>query len=82
LWLSNIRGYLYLKYQATSNTNNKELNSQLEKAVSVAIWIQTFGKVMEVVLLTKLFLIDEEARSDPNERQVVEGFGLKPLDQF
>lgn len=37
---------------------------------------------MEVVLLTKILLIDEEARSDPNERQVVEGVWIQTIGQI
>ncbi|MFJ5762883.1 hypothetical protein ACIQAA_27950 [Neobacillus sp. NPDC093182] len=66
----------------SSNIDNKELISQLEKQVSIAIWIQTIGKIMEVLLLTKILLIDEEARSDPNERQVVEGVWIETIGQI
>ena len=66
----------------SSNTDKKELILQLEKQVATAIWIQTIGKIMEVLLLTKIFLIDEEARSDPNERQVVEGVWIQTIGQI
>ncbi|MCU9613076.1 hypothetical protein OEV98_05870 [Caldibacillus lycopersici] len=66
----------------TSDVDNKELIAQLEKDVSVAIWIQAIGKVMEVIYLTKLLLIDEDASADQNERQVVEGVWIQTIGQI
>ena len=66
----------------SSNTDIKELILQLEKQVSISIWIQTIGKIMEVLLLTKIFLLDEEAKSDPNERQIVEGVWIQTIGQL
>lgn len=68
--------------QENSTTDNKELILQIEKQVSITIWIQTIGKIMEVVLLTKYLLIDKEAGSDPFERQVVEGVWIQTIGQI
>ncbi len=65
-----------------SNYDNKELISQLEKQVSISIWIQTIGKIMEALYITKLLLLSEEARMDPNENQIVQGVWIQTIEQF
>ena len=65
-----------------SNYDNKELISQLEKQVSISIWIQTIGKIMEALYITKIFLQSEEARIDPNEKQIVQGVWIQTIGQF
>ncbi|MEH7178051.1 hypothetical protein [Neobacillus vireti] len=65
-----------------SNTDNVEIILQLEKQISITIWIQTIGKIMEVLLLTKLFLKDEEAKHDPYERNLVEGVWIQTIGQI
>lgn len=65
-----------------SNYDNKELISQLEKQVSISIWIQTIGKIMEALYITKLLLLSEEARMDPNENQIVQGVWIQTIGQF
>jgi hypothetical protein len=64
------------------NNDNTELISQLEKQVSISIWIQTIGKIMEVLYLTKILLLSEEARTDPNENQIVQGVWIQTIGQF
>jgi hypothetical protein len=65
-----------------SNYDNKESISQLEKQVSISIWIQTIGKIMEALYLTKILLLSEEARIDPNENQIVQGVWIQTIGQF
>ena len=65
-----------------SNYDNKELISELEKQVSISIWIQTIGKIMEALYITKLMLPSEEARMDPNEKQIVQGVWIQTIGQF
>lgn len=78
----NVRAENKNQNKDSSYTDNKQLITQLENLVSIAIWIQTIGKVMEVLLLTKIFLADEEASSIPNERQVVEGVWIQTIGQI
>ncbi|MBV7508909.1 hypothetical protein KW850_27280 [Bacillus sp. sid0103] len=65
-----------------SNSDNKELVLQLEKQVSVAVWIQFIGQVLEAYYLSKIMLIDEEVRSDANERQIFLGVLIQTMGQF
>lgn len=65
-----------------SNSDNKELMSQLEKQVSVAVWIQFIGQLMEAYYLSKIMLISEEVRADTNERQILLGAWIQTVGQF
>ncbi|MBT2723957.1 hypothetical protein [Bacillus sp. ISL-46] len=65
-----------------SNSDKMELISQLEKQVSVSVWIQFIGQLMEAFYLSKIMLIDEEARSDANERQILLGAWIQTMGQF
>ncbi|MEH7307898.1 hypothetical protein [Neobacillus drentensis] len=65
-----------------SNSDNKELLLQLEKQVSVAVWIQFIGQILETYYLSKIMLIDEEVRSDANERQILLGAWIQTMGQF
>jgi hypothetical protein len=65
-----------------SNTDNKELIAQLEKNVSIAVWIKFIGSILEAIYLSKIFLLSEEERSDPNERQVIQGIWIQTIGQF
>ena len=53
-----------------SNSDNAEVLLQLEKQVSVAVWIQFIGQIMEAYYLSKIMLVSEEVRFDANERQI------------
>lgn len=51
--------------------DDNELINQLEKQVSVAVWIQFIGALMESLYLSKIMLNSEEVREDENERQIL-----------
>ena len=55
---------------------------QLEKQVSVAVWIQFIGQIMEAYYLSKIMLVSEEVRSDANERQILMGAWVQTAGQF
>ncbi|MEY2194078.1 hypothetical protein AB7942_15260 [Neobacillus sp. BF23-41] len=65
-----------------NNSDKTELISQLEKQVSVAVWIQFIGQIMEAFYLSKIMLIDEEVQSDANERQILLGAWIQTMGQF
>ena len=66
----------------SSKNDNEELIAKLEKQVSVAIWIQTIGKIMEAVYLTEILRQSEETGTDPNEKQVVQGVWIQTIGHF
>lgn len=65
-----------------SQFDNKELPMQLEKQVAVSIWIQSIGKIMESVNLTKILLLSEEKRFETNELQIVQGVWIQTIGQI
>ncbi|NHC38428.1 hypothetical protein G6549_00500 [Bacillus sp. MM2020_1] len=65
-----------------SNSDNEEVLLQLEKQVSVAVWIQFMGQIMEAYYLSKIMLVSEEVRSDANERQILLGAWIQAVGQF
>ncbi|MDR7238731.1 hypothetical protein [Neobacillus drentensis] len=65
-----------------SNSDNAEVLLQLEKQVSVAVWIQFIGQIMEAYYLSKIMLVSEEVRSDANERQILLGAWVQTAGQF
>ncbi|WP_243354871.1 hypothetical protein [Bacillus litorisediminis] len=65
-----------------NTADNQELILQLEKQVSIALWIQFIGQIMEAILLSKIASISEEVRSDPNERQIIQGAWFQTIGQF
>lgn len=65
-----------------SNSDNKEMISQLEKQVSIAVWIKFIGSIMEAIYLSKIMLVSEEVRSDPNEIQALQGIWISTIGQF
>ena len=69
------------KENSTSD-NNEELLLQLEKQVSVAVWIQFIGQIMEAYYLSKIMLVNEEVREDVNERQILLGVLIQTAGQF
>ena len=68
--------------KGSSNTDNKELISQLEHKVSIAVWIKFIGSILEAIYLSKILLLSEEDQSDPNERQVLQGIWIQTIGQF
>ncbi|MEH7504246.1 hypothetical protein V7152_19900 [Neobacillus drentensis] len=62
-----------------SNSDEKELISQLEKQISVAVWIQFIGQIMETFYLSKIMMISEEVRSNDNERQILLGVWMQSI---
>ncbi len=62
-----------------SNSDEKELISQLEKQISVAVWIQFIGQIMEAFYLSKIMMISEEVRSNDNERQILLGVWMQSI---
>ncbi|KAA9012224.1 hypothetical protein [Niallia endozanthoxylica] len=66
----------------SSKNDNKELIVQLEKQVSISIWIQTIGKIMEALYLTELLRQSEEIGTDPYENQIVQGVWIQTIGQF
>jgi hypothetical protein len=68
--------------KGSSNTDNKELISQLEQKVSIAVWIKFIGSILEAIYLSKILLLSEEDRSDPNKRQVLQGIWIQTIGQF
>jgi hypothetical protein len=62
-----------------SNSDEKELISQLEKQISVAVWIQFIGQIMEAFYLSKIMMISEEVRSNDNERQIFLGVLMQSI---
>ena len=66
----------------SSNTDNKELIAQLEKNVTIAVWIKFIGAILEAIYLSKILMLSEEERSDPNERQVLQGIWIQTIGQF
>lgn len=71
-----------MKNQPKESGNNKELILQLEKQVSVSIWIQTIGKIMEALYLSEILRQSEELRTDPFENQAVQGVWIQTIGQF
>ncbi|MEH7082230.1 hypothetical protein V7139_05790 [Neobacillus drentensis] len=65
-----------------STSDNEELLAQLEKQVSVAVWIQFIGQIMEAFYLSKIMLVSEEIREDANERQILLGAWIQTAGQF
>lgn len=69
-----------------ANENNESddqaLLLHLKKQVAISIWIQTFGKLMESVNLTKLLLNNEESEFKTNEIQIVQGVWIQTFGQF
>ena len=65
-----------------SHTDNQELISKYEQQISIAIWIQTIGKIMEVLYLTKIMMISEENQADPDEHQVLQGVWIQTIGQL
>jgi hypothetical protein len=55
----------------SSSNDNQQLINQLEKQVSIAVWIQFIGSIMESLYLSKIMVISEEVRKDENERQIL-----------
>ncbi|MET3699647.1 hypothetical protein SAMN05877753_112120 [Bacillus oleivorans] len=65
-----------------NTSDNEDLILQLEKQVSIAVWIQFIGQFMEAILLSKIASISEEIRSDPNERQIIHGVWIQSIGQL
>jgi hypothetical protein len=65
-----------------SYSDNEEVLLQLEKQVSIAVWIQFIGQIMEAYYLSKIMLVSEEVRSDANEQQILLGAWIQTLGQF
>ena len=64
------------------DSDNEEVLLQLEKQVSVAVWIKFIGQIMEAYYLSKIMLVSEEVRSDTNERQILLGAWIQTAGQF
>ena len=65
-----------------SQSDNEELLEQLEKQVSIAVWIQFIGQIMEAFYLSKIMLVSEEVRENANERQILLGAWIQTAGQF
>jgi hypothetical protein len=65
-----------------SASENEELIAQLEKQVTVSVWIQFIGQIMEAYYLSKIMLVSEEVREDANERQILLGAWIQSAGQF
>ena len=70
------------KAKENSQSDNEELLEQLEKQVSIAVWIQFIGQIMEAFYLSKIMLVSEEVRENANERQILLGAWIQTAGQF
>ncbi|PFP30889.1 hypothetical protein COJ96_02705 [Bacillus sp. AFS073361] len=65
-----------------SQSDNEEVIAQLEKQVSIAVWIQFIGQIMEAFYLSKIMLVSEEVRENANERQILLGAWIQTAGQL
>ncbi|MCM3116092.1 hypothetical protein M3610_12380 [Neobacillus sp. MER 74] len=70
------------KAKENSQSDNEEVIAQLEKQVSIAVWIQFIGQIMEAFYLSKIMLVSEEVRENANERQILLGAWIQTAGQF
>lgn len=64
------------------NAELENLKLSLEKQIAAGVWIQAIGQLIEVINLSKLFLISQEDWESPGEKQIVAGVWLATIGKI